>query len=98
MATYLLSPQAREDLLEIWQYIAIDNISAADQLYERFYQEFKRLGEYPELGMERSDLTKAPVRFWVTDGYLTVYRVRKSQVEIIRVLSSYRDIASELGQ
>ena len=37
MKGYELSPEARDDLQEIWVYIASDNLSAADKLEEDIY-------------------------------------------------------------
>ena len=38
MSGYSASPQAVEDLLEIWQYIARDQESVADRVQSDFYE------------------------------------------------------------
>jgi hypothetical protein len=36
MSAFVLHPEAYEDLDEIWEYIADDNLNAADRLLEEF--------------------------------------------------------------
>jgi plasmid stabilization system protein ParE len=38
---YSVSPQAVEDLFEIWQYIARDDESVADRVQSEFYETFR---------------------------------------------------------
>jgi plasmid stabilization system protein ParE len=42
MGRYFLSSVAETDLLAIWEYIAQDNISAADRMIDRFTAAFER--------------------------------------------------------
>jgi plasmid stabilization system protein ParE len=48
----------------------------------------------PGLGHERPDLTNQPVRFFPIYSYLVIYRPETKPLEIVRVLSGYRDLAS----
>ena len=41
---FVLTPEARADLIEIWSYIAEDSIDGADQVLARLYDAFERLG------------------------------------------------------
>ncbi|MGY3451692.1 type II toxin-antitoxin system RelE/ParE family toxin [Bradyrhizobium sp. USDA 4353] len=52
----LLRPQAREDALEIWQYIAADNETAASALLHRFDRAVQTLAANPFAGRERAEL------------------------------------------
>jgi plasmid stabilization system protein ParE len=74
MAAYVLSPDALEDLQAIWDYIAMDNITAADKLEDEFFAAFERLARRHRMGHTRSDLTQRDVRFWPVGSYLIVYR------------------------
>ena len=58
-----LSPEATDDLQEIWVYIANDNPAAADKLEEDIYAACELLVKNPRLGHRRSDLTDEPVLF-----------------------------------
>jgi toxin ParE1/3/4 len=61
---FILTPQARADLVEIWNYIAADNPENADRVIERLYATFTRLAETPGMGHHREDLADARHRFW----------------------------------
>jgi len=63
MADYFYSPEARRDLLEIWEFIGRDNLEAADRVEQAVQQAVSMLARKPELGDLRPDLTSQPVRF-----------------------------------
>ena len=69
MSSYILGQDAARDIEDIWEYIASDNITAADRLIERFFDDFEVLARSPEIGHKRGDLTIAPVRFWPIGNY-----------------------------
>lgn len=46
----------------------------------------------PAIGHLREDLTDEPLRFWPVRRYLIVYRSDSDPLEIVRVLSAYRDV------
>jgi toxin ParE1/3/4 len=58
---YILSVDADLDLDEIWEYIAADNIDAADHWIEKLFGAFEALGQNPGIGHRREDLTSFPV-------------------------------------
>jgi len=74
MKRYVLSPEARGDLLEIWEYIARDNIDAADRIMQDIRESCSRPAEMPEIGHYREDLSNEPLKFWRVHSYLIVYR------------------------
>ncbi|MBI4661102.1 MAG: type II toxin-antitoxin system RelE/ParE family toxin [Verrucomicrobia bacterium] len=94
MADSFFSPEARLDLLEIWEYIAQDNVDAADRVEQEIQQAVSMLADHPESGHERRDLTSKPVRFWPVYSYLIIYDPKARPLEVIRVLNGYRDIAA----
>ena len=53
-----LTAQAEEDLIAIWDYIALDNPNAADRLLMKFKEKFQLLADNPELGATRPDIAK----------------------------------------
>lgn len=81
---------------EILDYIAARNHSAAFRLKEEFRRAFNLLSEHPEVGHIRSDITQKPLRFWEVERHAVGYREGKGIIEIVRVLSAYRDIPSLL--
>jgi plasmid stabilization system protein ParE len=57
---YILSVDADLDLEDIWNYIAVDNIDAADRWIEKLFDAFESLGQTPGIGHQREDLTPSP--------------------------------------
>ena len=96
MADHFFSPEARLDLLEIWEYIARDNLTAPDRVVQEISEAITRLARNPQLSHARRDLTSKPVRFWPIYSYLIIYDPDSKPLEIVRVLSGYRDVAALL--
>jgi plasmid stabilization system protein ParE len=96
MADYLYSPEARFDLLEIWEYIATDDLDAADRVELEIEQAVVLLARQPHLGHLRRDLTSKSVRFWPVHSYLIIYDPATQPLEVVRILSGYRDVAELL--
>lgn len=96
MPGYYLVPQARADLREVLNYIAEDNVDVAARVLDRFLEVFELLGENPDMGHLREDLTTHPVRFFPVYSYLVIYRSGTSPVEVVRVLSGAQDIGAIL--
>jgi toxin ParE1/3/4 len=93
-----IAPAARLDVLEIWNYYAIElaNLEAADRLRDDLFDAIRHLAQQPHLGHLRRDLAKEPLRFWRVRRYLIIYRSEKSPVEIVRVLHGARDVRAIL--
>lgn len=87
----LLSEQAKEDLLDIWQYIAIDSIESADSFVDFIYENCKKLSSYPEIGRKRDELIPG-IRYLPIKRYLVFYRIKEKNVEVVRIVSAYRDL------
>jgi plasmid stabilization system protein ParE len=62
---YTVSRLAEQDLLGIWEYIAEDNVTAANDLLDLFEERFKRIALRPGTGVLREEigtgLRSAPV-------------------------------------
>jgi plasmid stabilization system protein ParE len=89
---YVLSPNALQDLQDIWDFISSDNVTAADKLENELFEAFEMLAERPRMGHTRSDLTERDVRFWPLGSYLIVYRSIPTALEIVAVLQGARDV------
>ena len=83
MADYILSPEACEDLQNIWSFIAADNPKAADHVENELFNAFEELARWPGKGHTRRDLTDRDVLFWPVRSYLVVYRLRKPKLQIV---------------
>ena len=86
-------PLARDDLHEIWEYIAQDNIEAAERLVNRIEELGQLLAQHPHLGRRREELATG-LRSFPMDRYLVFYRPIEDGIEIVRVLHASRDIDS----
>ena len=93
MAKFVVSPAARRDLLDIWTEIAEHDPAAADRLMDRFEDALAKLADFPRMGHFRPDLINLPVRFWTVGRFLIIYRSEAAPIQIVRVVSGYRDIA-----
>jgi plasmid stabilization system protein ParE len=94
---YLLGTAAVLDLEDIWDYIASDNIDAADRWIAKLLDAFDDIARMPGIGHRREDLTDLPVLFWTVGAYLIIYRAKPGQrVEIVAVTQGSRDIPSFL--
>jgi plasmid stabilization system protein ParE len=92
MSDYVLSAGAEFDLDDIWEYIANDNIDAADRWIAKLFDAFDTIARTPGIGHTRQDLTDYPVLFWPVGAYLILYRVSSERVEIVAVTQGARDI------
>jgi plasmid stabilization system protein ParE len=89
---YYLSPAAQQDINEIIDYLLKENISAVDRFVDTLFDAMNKLAQNPNIGHWRQDLTDKQVKFWTFKWhYLIIYRPIRP-VEIIRILSGYRDI------
>ncbi len=91
MKKYVLGKFVESDLDCIWEYIAQDNIEAADRWIAKLFDSFQTIANTPGMGHTREDLTGLPVCFWPLGAYLILYR-QTEKVEIIAVTQGARDI------
>ena len=92
MTAFILAPEALQDLQDIWDYIATENLDAADRVIDTLFAAFEQLAALPGLGHRREDLTNRPLRFWTVEAYLVIYRAEQTPIEIVAVTRGGRDI------
>ena len=91
---FVITPDARTDLLDIWNYIAEDSIESADQVLARLYDAFTRLAEAPGMGHHREDLADSRHRFWTIYSYVIAYREKTNPLEIVAIVHGARQLDS----
>ena len=91
MSRYIIAPSAKRELKEINSYIARYNSTAARRFKERIKQQCKLLADFPEMGQNRDELEPG-LRSFPIENYLIFYRPIANGVEIVRVVSGYRDL------
>ena len=93
MKRFVLSPEAAQDLNDIWEYIADDSLDAADRFLGKLYDQILALVQTPGMGHRREDLAEdRPLLFWPVGNYLIIYTATKGFIEIIAVVHGKRDI------
>jgi toxin ParE1/3/4 len=91
MTLFRISPRARQDLEDIWLFIAQDNLSAADRFNDLLLTKFKIIAHQPKIGRVREELGPN-IRSFSAGNYIIFYRQLKKNVEIVRILHGSRDI------
>ena len=92
MSSYAFHPDAFADLDEIWEYIAQDNIDAADRVLADIRTVLGTLAASPRIGHRHPDLTSRPLRFHVVlDEYLIAYAPDQKPVWVVAVLHGRRN-------
>lgn len=91
MTRYLLASLARRDLQEIRDYIAKDSTTAARRVVRELRAAIESLVDMPGKGQPREDLG-ADLRVRVVYSYLIVYRPETRPLQVVRIVSGYRDV------
>ena len=91
MSEFVLHPQTCADLDDIWEYIAADNVDAADRVREEIYQAIQSLIPFPYVGHTRTDLTARPLRFQTVREYVIVYAPDEKPLVVIAILHGRRN-------
>jgi len=94
---YRLTEQAREDVLDIWQYIAADNLDAADRMVGQFTATYERLARSPNVGADLS-LLRPGLRAFPVRKYVIFFSRTLEGIDIYRVLHGARDWQTMIGQ
>lgn len=96
MKRFVLTPLARGDLEEIWEYVANDSVRAATQLLNDLEASIRALAKNPGIGHLREDLADRRHRFFPVGSHLIVYRSQTKPLQIIRILHASRDVQALL--
>ena len=91
MGRVLRTERARVDLLQIWNYIANDNPSAADRMLDRIDAACNLLGNKPLMGQARPELAPG-LRSLSVGNYVIYFLPLPDGIEVQRVLSGARDV------
>ncbi len=85
------SSLARQDLLDIWSYIAAKNLAAADRVFDRIENTCRALKDFPQLGRIRPEVGDGARSIGV-DRWLVFYRVLDGGVQVVRIVDGVRDL------
>jgi toxin ParE1/3/4 len=86
-----ISQPAKDDLVEIWEFIAEHDELAADRYIDHLRLRARELIRHPQLGRPRREI-RPGIRSLLVRNHLLFYRVKKSSVEVLRILHGSRDL------
>ena len=87
----LRTPEALQDLDDIWDYIAQDSGTAADRVLDELQKRFELLAGNPELGELQPLLSDGKYRRFCFRKYVIYYRPLADGIVLVRVLHGARD-------
>ena len=90
-----INPVAKQDLSDIKEYITkeLDNPIAAINVVSTIIESYKKLKDYPKLGLELSSKVKVNTdyRYLISGNYLVFYKIEGNYISIYRILHARRD-------
>lgn len=90
-----INPVAKQDLYDIREYITkeLDNPTAAINVVSNIIESYKKLKDYPMLGLELSSKidVETDYRYIISGNYIVFYKFDDVYVSIYRILYSRRD-------
>ena len=97
MAEIILSEFVEPELAAIWEFIAFDNLDAADRFLDAAQNTFQQLAEMPGMGRARQfpqialkNLRSFRIRDF--ENFLIFYRPIPDGIEVFHVLHGARDL------
>jgi plasmid stabilization system protein ParE len=91
MSGFVFHPDALNDLNEIWNFIAADNLAAADRVLQEINDTIRGLLPFPQIGHSRPDLTSRPIRFLSVRDLLIAYAPDESPLLVLAILHGRRN-------
>ena len=91
MNGYGFHPEASVDIDDIWDFIAADNIDAANRVVEDVLDTIDRLVAFPHQGYRRPKLTSRPLRFKLVREYVIAYAPEKKPLWVVAVFHGRRN-------
>jgi toxin ParE1/3/4 len=92
MADVVWTEPALDDLSEIAEYIALDNLDAAKRLVRTVFDTVQRLEGYPKSGKRPAELPGSSYRELVVPPCRVFYRMEDDAVFIVYVMRSERQL------
>jgi len=93
MSSYSFSDDAVQDLDEICEYIARNNPKAASKLFDAIREKCKLVAGFPNMGKSYNQLA-LDLRGFTVEAYIIFYFKREDGIDVVRVVSEYRDLES----
>jgi toxin ParE1/3/4 len=89
---FRLTEPAIQDIEQIADYIARESgLDQADRFLTKLDAKLAKIAQFPNLGRQRSEILSG-LRSFPLDQYLILYTPTNQGVDILRVVSGYRDL------
>ncbi len=92
MARLIWTEPALQDLDEIADYIALDDVGAAKRLVQNVFNVVEKLEEFPESGKRPPELKRTQYREKIVGPCRVFYRVEKESVYILYIMRGERQL------
>lgn len=94
----LITEVAKDDILNITEYIAKDNKKLSISIVSDFYKTFELISNFPEAGSLKNGILDKTIRIYtVRKSFAIVYRITDKEIEILRILTRYQNIFAVLN-
>jgi toxin ParE1/3/4 len=90
-------PLAALDVLDIWDYIAEDDVAAADRWVDELDATLRSLATQPMMGRARDELAEG-LRSLPYRRYVIFYLPIDDGIDVVRVLHGARDVDAAMGE
>lgn len=84
-------PQAADDILEVWLFIAEDSVVEADRWIDRLEDSLYLWATQPKMGRARDELIPG-LRSLPFGRYVVFYQALPDGIDVVRVLHASQDI------
>jgi plasmid stabilization system protein ParE len=89
---FLVTAPARDDLDEIWAFVADGSEESADRVIGALFEAMKLLAAFPGMGHRRAEFAQETVRTWPVRAWIIVYDSESRPIEVTRVVSAAADL------
>jgi toxin ParE1/3/4 len=93
MPTAFTTTRARQDLIDILNYLDRHSVAAADRFADQFDRQARLLARFPKMGASKEKLFPE-MRSSVVGKYILFYRPCPNGIEILRVLHGSRNFSN----
>jgi toxin ParE1/3/4 len=93
MARVTRRPQAEDDVLEIWAFIAEDSFAEADRWVDQLDDKLALWATQPLMGRDRKDLWPG-IHSFAFGRYVVFYTPLQDGIDVVRVIHGSMDIES----
>lgn len=90
------SARANRDLVQIANYIALDNPDAAIKWVDRLRERARQAASMPRAGRMVPEAESGDVREVFLQTYRLIYRIERKQIVVLAVVEGHRAITGEL--